>query len=133
MIVDEFFSQYLPSYTTLLLEACIPILFGLRRLIRTARQSKIPPTAERVLILGATSGIGRAVAQQYASRGAKVCVVGRRQAQLADVVEELGGLGDKTQVLGIRGDFANVDDMVHVRGAIEQGELYSTLILCCIG
>ncbi|KZP22074.1 NAD(P)-binding protein [Athelia psychrophila] len=102
-----------------LLVALISSLFGLRQIIaKPARPRKIPHHAERVLVLGATGGIGRAIAQEYASRGANICVVGRRQTQLDDVVRELGG-ADR-HVMGVRGDFANVDDMVRVRAAIEE-------------
>ncbi|KAG6333308.1 hypothetical protein ID866_5785 [Astraeus odoratus] len=79
---------------------------------------------ERVLILGATSGVGRVLAQQYASRGAHVCVVGRREEMLEQVVQECtelstqAGFGDK--VLGVRGDCANVSDMVKVRETLEK-------------
>lgn len=49
-------------------------------------------------------------------------MVGRRQAQLNDVVQELQELGGTDeQILGVRGDFANVEDMVRVRATIEKG------------
>lgn len=113
------FTQFRPSHVQLLV-ALIPILFGLRKITsRPARPRKIPYRSERVLVLGATGGIGRAIAQEYASRGANVCVVGRRQAQLDEVVQELGGADG--QILGVRGDFANVEDMVRVRATIEEG------------
>ena len=38
--------------------------------------------------LGATSGISRSIARQYAERGAVVCVVGRRGALVEEVVKE---------------------------------------------
>ncbi|KAF7969733.1 hypothetical protein HWV62_26084 [Athelia sp. TMB] len=110
-------ARYKLSHAQLLV-ALVPFLLGLRRIIaRPARPLKIPHHAERVLVLGATGGIGRAIAQEYAQRGAKVCVVGRRQAQLDEVVLELGG---GSQIMGIRGDFVSVDDMVRVRTAIDE-------------
>lgn len=102
--------------------ALVSFIFGLRQITaKPARPRKIPHRAERVLVLGATGGIGRAIAQEYASRGAKVCVVGRRQTQLDEVVRELGGADG--QIIGVRGDFANVEDMVRVRAAIKEGAL----------
>lgn len=104
------------SHFSLLL-AAVPILFGLQRLCqRPVRPSKVPHSSERVLILGATSGIGRVIALQYAKRGAKVCVVGRRQVKLVEVMSECG---DKCLAVG--GDFANVEDMIRVRNAVEEG------------
>ena len=50
------------------------------------RLSLIPPFEERVLVLGASSGIGRSIAYQYASRGAKVCLVGRRFDKITEAV-----------------------------------------------
>jgi NADPH:quinone reductase-like Zn-dependent oxidoreductase len=111
--------RYRPKYSFLL--ASIPILYSIHRLFcrprQTSRSSKISHSSERVLILGATSGIGRAIAHQYAERGARVCVVGRRQLQLDEVVLECGN-----KCFGVRGDFANVEDMVRIRAAVEGGE-----------
>jgi NADPH:quinone reductase-like Zn-dependent oxidoreductase len=109
----------------------IPILFALHRLLKQpCRPSKVPRNQERVLILGASSGIGRTIAHLYAARGARVCVVARRQVQLDQVVEECkkkAGLPDEDtssrMVLGVVADFANVGDMVRVRTAVESGTL----------
>lgn len=82
---------------------------------------------ERVLILGATSGVGRELAHQYASRGAHVCVVGRREENVNEVVHECTELASqrgesKDKFLGVRADCANVADMVRVRETLEKGE-----------
>lgn len=66
---------------------------------------------ERVLILGASSGLGRALALHYIRRGARVCAVARR----AEKLSELGSEGCLIQVA----DMTVVDDMVRVRAAIE--------------
>jgi NADPH:quinone reductase-like Zn-dependent oxidoreductase len=103
------------SHYPLLLVA-VPIFFGLRRLFQCPiRPSKVPHLSERVLVLGATSGIGRAIALQYAERGARVCMVGRRQVKLDEVMSECGD-----RCLAVRGDFSNVEDMVRVRNAMEE-------------
>ncbi|MFY0541080.1 SDR family NAD(P)-dependent oxidoreductase [Nannocystis pusilla] len=44
-------------------------------------------------VVGATAGIGRAMAREFARRGADVAVSGRRQERLAEVVAEVEGLG----------------------------------------
>jgi len=52
------------------------------------------PIAEQVLVLfGASSGIGRQTALQFARRGARVVVAGRGEAELAALVEEISREG----------------------------------------
>ncbi|KIJ14849.1 hypothetical protein PAXINDRAFT_115601 [Paxillus involutus ATCC 200175] len=89
----------------------------------SCRTSKVPLAQERVLILGATSGVGRTLAHKYASRGAFVCVVGRRTAMLDEVVQECEALssqgGFKDRILGIRGDCSDVQDMLTLRDAVQ--------------
>lgn len=104
--------------------AIVPIAVALRYLIRArrSRTRKISPTQERVLILGASSGIGRSIAHKYAKRGARVCIVSRREAKVQEVVHECRaekGRGDG--VLGCAADFTNVTDMVRVRNLIAEG------------
>jgi len=45
----------------------------------------------RILVVGATSGIGLAVARQCADGGARVVLAGRREDKLADAVAAIGG------------------------------------------
>ncbi|KAN0101160.1 hypothetical protein V8E55_001144 [Tylopilus felleus] len=91
---------------------------------RSRRTKKIPQDRERVLILGATSGVGRTLAQKYASRGAFVCIVGRRQPKLDEVVQECKELSEREgfedRVLGLRGDCGNVQDMVQLRENLQK-------------
>ena len=93
---------------------------------RFRRTSKISPGHERVLILGATSGVGQTLAHKYASRGAFVCVVGRRQPKVDEVVQQCKDLsergGFKDRVLGIRGDCGNLQDMIHLRETLHKGQ-----------
>lgn len=53
-----------------------------------------------VAVTGATAGIGRATARLLVSRGARVALLGRRQARLDGLVAELGG----EQVVTLAGD-----------------------------
>jgi short-subunit dehydrogenase len=115
-------------YPRSLILVILPVVFTLHRLLRRKpRLYKIPANAERVLILGASSGVGRSVAHLYAGRGARVCVVGRRAGKLDEVVKEcrekyLSSKGAQTNIVGVVADFSNVDDMVRVRGKLETGE-----------
>ncbi|KAJ7158046.1 hypothetical protein C8R43DRAFT_996671 [Mycena crocata] len=103
----------------LLALALVPVLALVRR--RGRRSFKLPRKNERILIVGASSGIGRTLAHQYAKLGVKgVCVVGRRADKIAEVVSECNASkGSNTEVIGITGDFAEADDMVKVRTQLE--------------
>ena len=106
--------------------AIIPLLFALYRISskKPKRPLKVPKSGERVLILGASSGIGRSVARQYAARGARVCVVGRREALVEEVAVECRNAQKSARwhdVLGVPGDVTNVQDMVRVRDTLEKG------------
>ncbi|KAF9028857.1 hypothetical protein BDP27DRAFT_911682 [Rhodocollybia butyracea] len=95
----------------------LPLLFALRKLSRKQRrQSIISQSDERVLILGASSGIGRRIAHKYALRGARVCVVGRRDDKVTVVVKEC----ETDNTIGITADFGNVGDMIRVRSKLEK-------------
>jgi 2,3-dihydroxy-2,3-dihydrophenylpropionate dehydrogenase len=61
------------------------------------------------LITGGGSGIGRAVALRYLAEGARVAVLGRDAAQLQEVVEAAGELGER--VLAVPGDVRSPDDL----------------------
>lgn len=86
------------------------------------RQRRVAATEERVCILGASSGVGRALARLYAARGARVCVVARRAELLDTLVRECGGGdgdGDEDRrCLSVVADAAQPDDMVRVRDAL---------------
>ena len=101
-----------------------PKVFRLLGIIKH-RPSLIPHTKERVLIIGGTSGIGKSLALQYAQRGASLCIVGRRESLVREVVAEcLQRLGQKN-VLGVTADFTQVEDMICVRDTIEKGFVVS--------
>jgi NAD(P)-dependent dehydrogenase (short-subunit alcohol dehydrogenase family) len=83
--------------------------------------------AQRALVTGATSGIGRAVALQLARDGAEVLVHGRDAARGAETVEEItaaGGkasfvaadLSDAVDVQRLAGDVGDIDILVNNAG-----------------
>src|SRR5438105_15867585 len=62
-----------------------------------------------VVITGALTGIGRAVALIFAQEGAHVVVSGRRDKQGQELVGELQALG--TEAIFVRTDVRNEDDV----------------------
>jgi NAD(P)-dependent dehydrogenase (short-subunit alcohol dehydrogenase family) len=58
------------------------------------------------LVTGGNSGIGLATAKAFVNEGAFVFITGRREAELAAAVEEIGG-----QVAAVQGDVSNRGDL----------------------
>jgi len=98
--------------------------------VRKNRTHVIPETSERALVVGAPTGIGRAIALQYAARGAKVCITGRRVAELQAVHAECdAAAGASGSVLSVSVDFSSMGDMADVRRRIEKGTPRSAVVL----
>ncbi|KAJ3751361.1 NAD-P-binding protein [Lentinula detonsa] len=109
-------------FSTWTLLLVLSAVFALRKLARKqSRASIVRHAEEKVLILGASSGIGREIAHQYAARGAKVCVVGRRIDKVTAVVDECKARSFTADgPLGIPADITIVEDMVRVRTVLEK-------------
>ena len=67
----------------------------------------------RILVVGASSGVGRAVAEQAARAGAKVALLARRRAKLDEAVAALAGEGHAAHALT-----CDVTDEASCRGAV---------------
>jgi len=65
----------------------------------------MPFPYKHVLLIGATSGIGKAMADRFISEGVKVTAVGRRQERLDDFVSSHGS--DKAS--GLAFDIGELD------------------------
>lgn len=74
----------------------------------------------RVLVTGASSGIGEAFARWHAARGDEVVLAGRSVAELARVATALGSLGATTRtVVADLSDAAGVDALLAQVGEID--------------
>jgi len=60
------------------------------------------------LVTGATKGIGRAIAEEFASLGAKLAITSRNQSDIDDFVKELKA--NKVDVIGIKADASKQAD-----------------------
>src|ERR1700741_2947006 len=58
------------------------------------------------VITGGSSGIGLATAKRFVEEGAHVYITGRREAELATAVKELG-----KNATGVQGDVTNLADL----------------------
>ncbi len=72
------------------------------------------------LITGGSSGIGLATAKQFVKEGAYVFITGRREAELAAAVKEIG-----RNVSGVQGDVSSLTDLDRLLAQIksEKGRL----------
>ena len=90
---------------------------------RSHRPELVSPSGERVLILGASSGVGRVLALKYAKRGAKVCVVARRSTQLEGVRDECELVASSPNtVFSVLADFTDAEALITIRNKIEESE-----------
>jgi NAD(P)-dependent dehydrogenase (short-subunit alcohol dehydrogenase family) len=58
------------------------------------------------LITGGNSGMGLETARLFVSEGARVVITGRRERELSEAVESIGG-----PIIGVQGDVANLSDL----------------------
>ncbi|KAI9137686.1 hypothetical protein BKA69DRAFT_1096483 [Paraphysoderma sedebokerense] len=107
------------------------ILFSYSRsVLRRSRFNSHRPKAnqERVVIIGATSGIGLSTALLYAKRGAKLFLGARRIEKLKEVQEQCRGLGAQCDIGGV--DVADNQSVEYfVRKCIEKLSDIDTLII----
>jgi len=69
------------------------------------------------VVTGATSGIGRHIAQTWAKAGAHVILIGRRKERLADVVDAIEKHGGKASA--IQADLSNIQQLETAAVAIK--------------
>src|SRR6266849_8722605 len=88
--------------------------------ITTEEESMGKLEGKIALITGGNGGIGLATAKQFVNEGAYVFITGRRDAELAAAVKEIG-----RNVTGVQGDVSNLGDLDRLFAQIkrEKGKL----------
>jgi hypothetical protein len=122
---DMTYSARIANTPTLALCCLIPawVIYKSFAKKRSRRPQLVSPSGERVLILGASSGIGRVLALKYAERDAKVCVVARRDAELELVRSECELVARSPDaVFSVLADFTDAEALITVRNKIEESE-----------
>ncbi len=69
---------------------------------------------QKIIVIGGTSGIGKAVAQSVLTAGGTAVLVGSRQSKLDDAVRELSQYGT------VVGELANISDPQQRNALIER-------------
>jgi NAD(P)-dependent dehydrogenase (short-subunit alcohol dehydrogenase family) len=83
-------------------------------------RTQVDVRGKRILLTGASSGIGAVAAQKLAAEGAMVIAVARRESLLAGVVEQITACGgNATAIQADLSDLDNVDAVVEEVGPID--------------
>ncbi len=93
-------------------------LAGMRPPLGVPSRTRIPLRGKRVLITGASSGIGEAGAEAFAAEGAEVIVVARRADRLDDLAARIAGAGGTATAIPC--DLADLDAVDALAGTVEQ-------------
>jgi NAD(P)-dependent dehydrogenase (short-subunit alcohol dehydrogenase family) len=90
---------------------------------RLGARKRVDLQGKRILMTGASSGIGEAAAEKLAAAGATVIVVARRRHLLDDVVERISARGGQAMAIP-----ANLADMDAVDAVVEEAGQIDILI-----
>ncbi|MFJ5264921.1 SDR family NAD(P)-dependent oxidoreductase [Streptomyces sp. NPDC088387] len=74
-----------------------------------------PMDGKTALVTGASSGIGRAIAQRFADDGARVYVTGRRKDELAAAAADIG-----PGAVAVPADVSRIGDVDHVMDVVRE-------------
>ena len=95
-------------------------LAGMRPVPRWPSRTSVDLRGKRVLLTGASSGLGAVAAQLFAAEGATVVAVARRADVLADVVARITvGGGSATAMAADLADLDQVDAVVNAVGPVD--------------
>ncbi|KAJ3274951.1 hypothetical protein HDV01_001815 [Terramyces sp. JEL0728] len=103
----------------------LPALGGLFYTLLKQKKPEIIPN-EKILIIGASSGIGKELAKQYAARGSQLIISARRKAELEEVTAACG-----SNTKHFISDIADHDSIQQLKEFTvkEFGEI-DTLVIC---
>ena len=105
-----------------------------RRLVQERTEVKLKPIENQVVVvMGASSGIGRETALRLAKRGAKVVVAARSEAGLRSLVDEIGEFsGEAMAAVADVSEFEQVEAVAQI--AVEEyGRLDTWVHLAAVG
>jgi NAD(P)-dependent dehydrogenase (short-subunit alcohol dehydrogenase family) len=91
-------------------------LAGMRPLPRLPARSPLGLRGKRILLTGASSGIGAVAAHKLAAEGASIIAVARREGLLAEVVERITASGGNATA--ITADLSNLEEVDAVVAAV---------------
>lgn len=93
-------------------------LTGMRPPLRVPATSRIDLAGKRVLITGASSGIGEAAAERFATEGAEVIIVARRAEILDQVAQRIARMGGNATAMPC--DLSELDAVDELATAVER-------------
>ena len=84
-------------------------------------------TGKRIIVAGATSGIGRSTAEKLAIQGADVVLLGRNESKLAALMSGLSGKGHSCFVkdFSVEGGYREILDSI-----VSDGKKIDGLVYC---
>lgn len=84
-------------------------------------------TGKRFLVAGATSGMGRATSIKLSEQGANVCLIGRNEAKVKEVIKELNGEGHRYYIKDFaqEGGYRDIFDDIVSDGKKIDGVVYT--------
>ena len=95
-------------------------LAGMRPVPRWPARTSVDLHGKRILLTGASSGIGAVAAQKFAAQGATIIAVARRQGLLADLVEQITARGGSASAIPADlADLDQVDEVVKAAGSVD--------------
>jgi NAD(P)-dependent dehydrogenase (short-subunit alcohol dehydrogenase family) len=95
-------------------------LAGMRPLPRLPARSPLELRGKRILLTGASSGIGAVAAYKLAAEGASIIAVARREGLLAEVVARITASGgDATAITADLSNLEEVDAVVAAAGPVD--------------
>lgn len=95
-------------------------LAGMRPLPRWRGRTPIELSGKRILLTGASSGIGAVAALKLAAEGATIIAVARRESLLNEVVEQIAANGGRaTAIAADLADLNQIDAVVAAAGPVD--------------